>query len=395
MRVLVVGAAGAVGRATARTLAALDSIDGLTLADLDAGGVEALAGELGPVADAQVLDITDGAALRRCLHEHDVVVNTVGPYWLSAEQVLDAAIETRVAYLDACDDSAVTVRLLQRRAIARETGVTAVIGMGLSPGLSNLLAVTAARELEQIDTLRTGWSVDAGEGGFRTNDDLVPRDLEQNPAALLAWLERIRDDIVIAELDPPAVLRTMEPVHLHYPGIGSGTGWTSGHPEGLTLAASLGIEGPCENVMVMQRRTAQLLLSVRSRLQDGRLSLHNAALTVMDPTIIDRLRSWTGIAQLPGGGGLPAFFAVAEGTRDGEQLRVGAQLVTLPSGLDLAAGTTLALTADIIGGEQAGRGGVRPPELAVEPDILFGRLAPWCEPPVPTGTLLDVSVEPF
>ena len=50
---------------------------------------------------------------------------------------------------------------------AREAGVPAVVGIGASPGVSNLPAATAASELDGVDEVITGW----GFGGCGGSDD--------------------------------------------------------------------------------------------------------------------------------------------------------------------------------------------------------------------------------
>jgi len=56
-----------------------------------------------------------------------------------------------VHYLDINDDWESTEAMLAMDAAARGRGVTAVIGMGASPGISNLLARHAMRRLDLVD----------------------------------------------------------------------------------------------------------------------------------------------------------------------------------------------------------------------------------------------------
>ena len=393
MRVLVLGGAGGLGSAAARTLAAGTDVDSITLADLDGDGIRRLASELGPIADATQLDVQVRDDIVELVAHHDVVVNCAGPYTRSAELVLDAAIGRGVSYIDACDDALLTPRLLARRIDARAAGVAAVIGAGLSPGLSNVVAVVAARELDEIINLRTGWSVDAGEGAFRAREDLMVDDATQRPpAAFSSWLDRIVRDV---EVGSGRVLSTMDPHHLHFPGIGSGTAWSSGHPEQETLPRHFEVSGSCENLMVMRRTTAAYLLALRRDVKQGKIDADEAADLMIDRPLRRRLRAKLEAARTPGGGALPAFFAVAEGRRDGPFLRVGARLLSLPQGLEHTAGVTLALAAQMLGAGDLVAPGVHSPEEALEPDILLEHLAPWCEPPFDgASNLVDVTIEP-
>ncbi|MDG2113936.1 MAG: saccharopine dehydrogenase NADP-binding domain-containing protein [Actinomycetota bacterium] len=398
MRILVLGGGGSLGRSAARTLAAAD-LDGLTLADIDIASASAIAAELGPMADAVELDVADRPSLLPLIAAHDIVVNAVGPYARWAAAMLDAAIEARTNYVDACDDASATLDLLDRDPGARAAGITAVIGAGVSPGLSNLLAVIASRELDEVVNLHTGWSVDAGEGGFRTTEDLLAEHDGIQSSALVSWVERLCGDIVLpgyrdTDGSRPEVLRTMEPQLVHFPGVGSGTAWSSGHPETLTLPRSIDIAGRCENLMVMRRVTAAYLLGLRGDVAAQKIRLDDAPRLVVIRGTRRQLLARLNAMHTPGGGALPVFFAVAEGRRDGPGLRVGARLTTMPSGLDHAAGITLAIASQLVQEGVVAEAGVHTPEAAFEPDMLLERLAPWCEPPPSRpDKLVEVTIE--
>ena len=57
--------------------------------------------------------------------------------------MLRAAIRAGCHYVDVCDDWEPTLEMLALDTEARAAGVTAVIGLGASPGITNLLAVQA------------------------------------------------------------------------------------------------------------------------------------------------------------------------------------------------------------------------------------------------------------
>lgn len=394
MQIVVLGAAGSLGRAASRAVAALEEIDGVTLADIDVSAINALAGELGPTAEAVELDATDGDRLTELLAAHGAVINAIGPYDRFSAPVLDAAIATGTAYVDACDDPSATLALLGRSADAAAVGVRAVIGAGLSPGLSNIVAVVAARELDEVVTLHTGWSVDAGEGGFRSAEDLTIGPDGRPSTALVTWLDRVRADLAFQHDGHLLTVSTMEPTHLYFPGLGAGTAWTSGHPEELTLPASLAVQGRCENLMVMRRNTAAYLNELRSDIAAGRIDATDAPALVVERPFARRLQAVIQGLRTPGPGALPAFFAVAEGSRGGGSgMRVGARLTSMPPGLDNSAGVTLALTAALIATGH-GSPGVLAPEAAIEPEVLLERLVPWCHPePASLDQLVDVTIE--
>src|SRR5690606_15578076 len=99
----------------------------------DETAARAFAAELG--VEALGLDVTDGPALDAALRAADLVVNTVGPYFRFGPPILAAAIAAGCDYIDICDDPQPTIEMLELDARAKAAGVTALLGMGASPGV--------------------------------------------------------------------------------------------------------------------------------------------------------------------------------------------------------------------------------------------------------------------
>lgn len=149
MRVLALGGSGGMGRHACRVAAGF-RVDELVIADIDGGRADRLAAELGPPAASLALDVTDEAGLTSALARADVVVNTIGPFFRFGLPVLTAALRAGCHYLDICDDWEPTQEMLDLHETAARSRVTAIVGAGASPGITNLLAVVAARELDSV-----------------------------------------------------------------------------------------------------------------------------------------------------------------------------------------------------------------------------------------------------
>ncbi|TFH29458.1 MAG: saccharopine dehydrogenase, partial [Promethearchaeota archaeon] len=85
--------------------------------------------------------------IKNAIKGSDVVVNCTGPYYKFEKIILSTVIEAGINYVDVCDDTGATYDALELDAKAKEAGVLALIGMGSSPGVTNLLAGYAANEL--------------------------------------------------------------------------------------------------------------------------------------------------------------------------------------------------------------------------------------------------------
>jgi saccharopine dehydrogenase-like NADP-dependent oxidoreductase len=156
MRVVVVGGAGAMGRWTVRDLTESEGVDEVVVADLDGSRAREAAGwaaaRSGSNGTAQVsglaLDAGDGEALRRAFDGADVVCNCA--VHATNLAVMEACADAGTHYVDLGGLFHTTRRQLALHDRFVAAGVTAVVGMGGSPGTTNVLAALAARDLEVV-----------------------------------------------------------------------------------------------------------------------------------------------------------------------------------------------------------------------------------------------------
>ncbi|MGA8542773.1 MAG: saccharopine dehydrogenase C-terminal domain-containing protein, partial [Thermoplasmata archaeon] len=111
----------------------------------------------GARAAAASLDVRDTPALVALLEGANVVVNAV-QYGFNLH-VMEAALEAKVPYLDFGGLFHMTRRQLALDSRFREAKVLAVPGFGQVPGISNVLAMEASRDLDRVDSIviRDGW----------------------------------------------------------------------------------------------------------------------------------------------------------------------------------------------------------------------------------------------
>jgi saccharopine dehydrogenase-like NADP-dependent oxidoreductase len=176
MRVLVVGGAGAMGRWTVRDLTESEGVDEVLVADLDgtrareaAGWAAARSGSNGTArVGALALDAGDPDALRRAFDGADVVCNCA--VFALNLPVMEACADTATHYVDLGGLFHTTRRQLALHDRFVAAGVTAVIGMGGSPGITNVLAALAARDLAEV----TEVEVRLGVADFTPSSAPVP-----------------------------------------------------------------------------------------------------------------------------------------------------------------------------------------------------------------------------
>lgn len=364
MRVLALGGAGAMGVHACRTVAKVHEDAELIVADLDAERAAEVAASLGDRARSIGLDVTDAAALTEAIRRADVVMNTVGPFFRFGVPILRAAIAQGRDYVDICDDWEPTVEMLGLNEAAKAAGSTALVGMGASPGVSNLLAVSAARELDRVDEIITGWDLTTG-GLDAASIPGVPS------AAVVHAIEQITGTIRVTRggrpVDEPALRRT----RLDYPGVGRRRAWTFGHPEALTMPAAFPSVTTSLNVAFGDPAAIAGLRVIRAAVDLRLVSARRAAL------IAERVDRWSSAKPAFRGRRLPPLFGLAIGARHGEPASVGCALAQIPGGLTMGEVTGIPLGVAI--GLLAGaRPGVGTPETLLDPGDVYAALAPHC-----------------
>ncbi|MCP4224171.1 MAG: saccharopine dehydrogenase [Actinomycetia bacterium] len=383
--VVVLGGAGGMGSVAVARAAAFDDVGELVVADLDLVAAESVvarcAGSAKTRLRAASVDATDPGALASLLGDADVVLNTTGPFYRLGVSVLRGAIESDCHYIDICDDWEPTLEMLALHEKAEARGILAVIGMGASPGLSNLMARIACERLERVDDLYTAWPVDAGnEVDEETLEDSAGTSGGVS-AALLHWMQQISGQIEVVERGELVSRRPVVPVRLDFPGVGTGTAYTVGHPEPITLRDRMRVRGESANLMLLKSSTAAHLQGLRDDIDAGKLSIEAAAAQVFAPSMGRQAKALARSFGCPDAGQLPFFFALGRGVRDGRAVTVGVRTTSIPKGMDGATAIPLVLGLRQLLDHRLDTAGVHPPETVIDPSLLLDELAPTCEPP--------------
>jgi lysine 6-dehydrogenase len=399
MRVVVVGGAGAMGAVAVTELAAYPEITELVIADRNERAAHEVAdrarqrAHTGLRVEPVRLDLDQPEDLKLLLDGAHVCVNTAGPFYRYGTVVLQAAIEAGTNYADICDDWEPTEEMLSLTDQARAAGVTAIVGMGASPGALNLLAALATARLDTVDQLHVAWPIDVpvGENAEADPDESLVDAHGEPSAAAVHWMQQISGTIRVFKDGRFEDLEPLQPVTLDYPGFGTGTAYTVGHPEPITLPTSLGVRTACSCLMIVKPTTIAMLDMMRRAIDGGELDNRSAALALDRPGARRTVAAIAGSATRRGPGHLPGFFAFASGMRRGSMMQVGATVRSFPPGMAAATGIPLAIAVrQLITEEQLVRG-VLPPEAVVKPEPFFAELAAHCQPSVAPDDLVHVT----
>ncbi|MGV9870587.1 saccharopine dehydrogenase family protein [Rhodococcus koreensis] len=376
MKVVIIGGAGGMGRTVVNTVATFPEVTEVVVLDRDLARAERVAAEAGPTSKAIAFD-ADRDDLVELLRGADAAVSTLGPFTKFGRLTLTAAIAAGVHYVDIMDDWEPTLEALELHAEAEKAGRTALVGMGVSPGVTNVLARRAAAGLDEVNDLITGWAL-GGTGA--ENGTARPN------AALVHLVHECTGTIQVVEDGVEQQVRPLQPLVIDYPGIGEVEVRTVGHPEAVTLPRH--VLGLTRSVNVMSGALWWLdhLGHMMQRVDDGHLSITEAAILIEEPVAKP--------AGAPATVRMPTAWAWASGIKDGRPTRVGVGLNRWPAGR--MAGSTALPAAQalrmILRGEIDKRG-VFAPEDVVPLDLLVERLEPAYHLPSTDIDMVTVSVE--
>ena len=228
MKILAIGGSGGMGRFAVAAAQHFDTVEQIVIADLNADSAQSFAAQMNDKVSAMGLDVSDATALGSAMVGIDLVLNTCGPFYRFGVPILQAAIDAGCHYLDICDDWEPTVEMLKLDQAAKAAGVSAIVGLGASPGISNMLALIAMQELDSVSTLYTGWDL----GGATPEEQSSQKGAS---AAMLHGIEQMTGEVKIYRNSAYQMTKPLSPALVGYPGLPSLTGHIFGHPEAVTF----------------------------------------------------------------------------------------------------------------------------------------------------------------
>jgi lysine 6-dehydrogenase len=218
--VTVLGGAGLQGSQAAGLLHARSDVAEVLLGDLNLEAAEQAADRIGPKCRGIAIDATDGDAIASALtaSSSDVLLNCAGPFRRIGTTPLNAAIRAGVHYVDLLDDAPMVPALFRCSEAAERAGITAAIGFGFSPGLTDILGKLAVRDMSDVEELH--WS-------YLCNATLA---VEPHLMAHRVQLFGRRAAMVV-DGQMRQVQGGSEAIELKWPGFGALTASAIAHPE--------------------------------------------------------------------------------------------------------------------------------------------------------------------
>jgi len=365
MKVLVLGGCGAMGKAIVRDLNDNPEVNEIVIGDVNLTKANAYAKEVGSQKiSVKKVDIENQDQLIKACRGVNVVANAS---WYEFNlDVMKAALKTKSHYLDLGGLYHVSKKQLKLDKDFKKAGITAILGIGASPGITNVLAGYGASKLDSVREvhIRTGAK---GGGGFAYSAKTILDEVTMNPV--------IFENGKFKEVEP---LSGKERYRLPSP-VDEVDGFYSIHSELATLPFT--IKG-IKKVTFRVGFSPSLLQKVNVLLELGLLNtnqisikgdkispkdfLYNYLGTLTAPPSMDEFKSLqVEVIGKKGGVIKKLFFETVVKSSKKWNLRATAIWTGVPA----------AITAHWLGNGKILSKGVLPPEVGIDPEAFISELA--------------------
>ncbi len=376
------------GRNAARILAASDVVSEIVIAGRNMEAAKRTAAEIGDKATALQVDATEEGRVASLAAGSDILLNAAGPDFRVALPAVRAAVKAGVHYCDVSADGPSTEKALALDAAAKAAGVTALLGIGADPGVSNLMLMHAARRFDRVDELRSCWVLPLVVWGNPKEVLVGWRAAGHADASWQTMMRAVRRKVRVyrdgrlTEVDP-----IDDAVRITIPRGGRVTAQPLSGPLPITLPRTLpGVRSVSHVMSLLPPQINEPYCDLGRRVAAGELDESAAAFSLYEMVVTDPGR-W--LADPEGYGSEFVLWAEAIGTKQGQRVRYKCWPVGGWEGTATALATA---TLKILRGEVPHRG-VLSPESCLDPMSFFAEAAQHGPEKRPGGKLLDESFE--
>jgi saccharopine dehydrogenase (NAD+, L-lysine-forming) len=305
------------------------------------------------------LDVQNSPLLIERMTGHDVVCNITGPNFRNAVPVARAAIAAGVPLVDVSDDWAETLEILSLHEEAASAGMTIIVGLGASPGVTNILARYGANRLDRVDEVHTAWVMRGSDlGGPALSAHLLHSLPHQAFVFQGGRIHEVRPFVDGREtLDFPE-LGAVEVAHI-------------GHPEPFTLSRYI------EGLRYADDKAAFLPVGVNDMIVELGKVAHSGIEVVVDGRRIDPMEFAAGYLyrwgkQLVDESQTGALRTEVRGELEGRRTRI---VYTAAGRIGIGTGVSAAIGAQLLAIGKVRKPGAYPPEACVDPEWFLAAVS--------------------
>jgi saccharopine dehydrogenase (NAD+, L-lysine-forming) len=368
-KITVLGGSGAVGSVAAETLASSGMFSKVVVADARLEQAKKLVKALGSKRLSAIkFDAGKPKSIKDAIAGSKVVLNCVGPFYKFGPIILKAAIESGINYVDVCDDFDATEVMLGMDKAAKKTGVSALIGMGSSPGIANVLVRFCADNL--LDRTEAVDIYHAHGGEKIEGAAVVKHRIHSMKADVPMFLNGKFTTVRLFEDSGKALEEEVE-----FRDVGTYWVYAYPHPETITLPKYLkGLRRATNLGLVLPPAYAELIKGVvRLGITDEKpIEVDGRSIVPLEfavAFILSRRKKLMKEAGLAGPMG--CLKIVVKGYKDGKKSTYIFSMSSKRQGMGEGTGIPAALGAMLMGTGRIKKKGVLPPEACIEPMELL------------------------
>ena len=317
--------------------------------------VEAFLGSLPPDRGRALVhraDIQDRADLVALMRGYDVVCNLAGPNYLNAVPAVEAAIAAGVHLVDVSDDWEATLKILDLHREAVRAGVTIVVGLGASPGVTNVLARAGANRLDRVEEVRTAW--------IMRGSDMGGPALARHLLYSLPHRAFVFHDGAMREVRPFVDGKEV----LEFPELGRVEVVHIGHPEPFTLSRYIeGVRYADDKAAFLPIEVSELIVELGRVARPEPPAIGDEASN--DPMELAAARLMEVCHRMTGVSPVGALRTEVRGVLSGRPTRI---IYAAAGRIGIGTGVPAAIGACLLGLGKIGKPGVYPPEACIDPD---------------------------
>ena len=371
MKVLALGGSGGMGRFSSYAISNYSNITKVTIADLNEANAKEFSNHFDDRFNGIGLDVTDKEHLEKVMSDHDIVLNTTGPFFKFGLPILKSAIKCKCHYFDICDDWEPTEEMLKLNDEALKNDITAIVGLGASPGISNLLGLKAMNELDEAESIITGWDVSSAKPEDESSQ-------KGTNAAMEHGLQQISGEIKVYKDKKYKLTKPLGKIKIHYPGRGNHDAFIFGHPEAITFPHHFNDLKESVNACHGSKQSNIYILKILRWLVDKKLISFKQGASFLE--WLERKAGTPSIEKQIEG--LPSIYGLARGLKDNKNASVAVTLseeeLSNSWGMGAITGFPLAFGLKLLLENKINKKGVFAPEGgAINPDDFFSLLTDY------------------
>ncbi|MHA3962767.1 MAG: saccharopine dehydrogenase family protein [Candidatus Thorarchaeota archaeon SMTZ1-45] len=368
-RVIILGGCGIVGIQAVKALVSTADFDEIVIGDINIEKADKYVVEIGDSRLSSIrVDLTEPELIKDAIEDSDVVLNCSGPFYKLGPIILETVIDSEIDYVDVCDDLDATQRLLRMNERAKRAGISALIGMGSSPGVANLLAKFCSDHmLDEVDSIDI---LHAHGGEPSEGAAVVAHRIHSMISPIPMYLNGEYTTVEYFEEDGIAL---REEVDFHQ--IGTYTCYPYPHPETITLpkyikckrVTNLGCVLPPEYYQLTQDVVRLGIIDEEAIMVDGQEVIPREFAIAYVIRERERILKETDFGEQRG-----CLKISIKGVEDGEPRQYNFQMSSIGQSMGEGTGIPAAFGAILMHRGKITEKGVLPPEACVAPLDFLG-----------------------